>query len=154
VTFFINVSNGGKKEVIVSVKQHLSALQTQDKGKTIERVAEEQHWPCHCWWLEEGWMQHWKLLFWQTFKWRAERYTVKECEYRKVCEALICGSCIGEWGAPLTGPVLQEKALTFHTEFIEGGSEFTASRAGYIAVGVGTFGWVSLCGEMLLTNLE
>jgi hypothetical protein len=35
------VSNGGRKKVIISVEQHLSALQTQDKGKTIERVAEE-----------------------------------------------------------------------------------------------------------------
>jgi len=43
------VSNGGRKKVIISVEQQLSALQTQDKGKTIERVAEEWHWPCHCW---------------------------------------------------------------------------------------------------------
>jgi len=35
------VSNGGRKKVVVSVEQHLAALQTQDKGKTIERVAEE-----------------------------------------------------------------------------------------------------------------
>jgi hypothetical protein len=35
----------------------------------------------------------------------------------------------------LTGPVLQEKALTFHMEFIEGKSEFTASR-----------GWICCCG--------
>jgi len=37
----INVSNGGRKKVVVSVEKHLAALQTQDKGKTIERVAEE-----------------------------------------------------------------------------------------------------------------
>lgn len=35
------MSNGGRKKVVVSVEQHLAALQTQDKGKTIERVAEE-----------------------------------------------------------------------------------------------------------------
>jgi hypothetical protein len=36
------VSNGGWKKVVVSVEQHLAAPQTQDTGKTIERVAEEQ----------------------------------------------------------------------------------------------------------------
>jgi hypothetical protein len=35
------VSNGRRKKVIVSLAQHLSALQTQDKSKTIERIAEE-----------------------------------------------------------------------------------------------------------------
>jgi hypothetical protein len=35
------VSSGGRKKVVVSVEQHFAGLQTQDKGKTIERVAEE-----------------------------------------------------------------------------------------------------------------
>jgi hypothetical protein len=35
------MSNGERKKVVVSVEQHLAALQTQDKGKTSERAAEE-----------------------------------------------------------------------------------------------------------------
>jgi len=42
----------------------------------------------------------------------------------------------------LTGPVLQEKTLTFRMEFIEGASEFTASTGCIYCCGEG---WGGIC---------
>jgi hypothetical protein len=51
---------------------------------------------------------------------------MKACEYEKVSEALFLWFT-QQRGVPITGPLLQEKALVFHKEFNEGESNFTAS---------------------------
>uniref|UniRef100_K7F690 HTH CENPB-type domain-containing protein n=1 Tax=Pelodiscus sinensis TaxID=13735 RepID=K7F690_PELSI len=80
-----------------------------------------------------------------------DRKTTKKCEYEKVSEALFLWfTQQRDKGMPITGPILQEKALIFQKEFNEGEPDFTAS-----------VGWLdhwlrqlSICGEKLSANPE
>uniref|UniRef100_K7GGY3 HTH CENPB-type domain-containing protein n=1 Tax=Pelodiscus sinensis TaxID=13735 RepID=K7GGY3_PELSI len=80
-----------------------------------------------------------------------DRKTMKKCEYEKVGEALFLWfTRQRDKGIPITGPILQEKALSFQKEFNEGEPDFMAS-----------VGWLdhwlrqlSICGEKLSANQE
>uniref|UniRef100_A0A1B6ERC5 HTH CENPB-type domain-containing protein n=1 Tax=Cuerna arida TaxID=1464854 RepID=A0A1B6ERC5_9HEMI len=81
-----------------------------------------------------------------------ERKSIKCAEYEKVSEALY------QWfrvqrdkGVPISGPILQEKALKFYEEFKEeGDSGFTASN-GWLDRWKQRYGvkQLSICGEKL-----
>lgn len=140
------------------MEQKLEALQRLDKGETMQKVAEEYG-------VGRVTVGDWKKKRSEIVKWcsaRAsneslkERKTMKKCEYEKVSEALFLWfTQQREKGVPITGPLLQEKALVFHKEFNEGESDFTAS-IGWINRWKKRYGvrQLNICGEKLSADSE
>uniref|UniRef100_K7GBZ6 HTH CENPB-type domain-containing protein n=1 Tax=Pelodiscus sinensis TaxID=13735 RepID=K7GBZ6_PELSI len=85
-----------------------------------------------------------------------DRKTMKKCEYEKVSEALFLWfTQQRDKGMPLTGPILQEKALNFQKEFNEGKPDFTAS-VGWLDCWKKRYGLrqLSICGKKLSAQQE
>jgi transposase-like protein len=152
------MSSEKRKKVVVSMEQKLEALQRLDKGETMHKVAEEYG-------VGRVTVGDWKKKRSEIEKLcsaRAsneglkERKTMKKCEYEKVSEALFLWfTQQRENGVPITGPLLQEKALFFHKEFNEGDSDFTAS-IGWIDRWKKRYGvrQLNICGEKLSADSE
>jgi hypothetical protein len=152
------MSSEKRKKVVVSMEQRLEALQRLDKGENIKKVAEEHG-------VARVTVGDWKKKRSEIEKWcsaRASneglkgRKTMKKCEYEKVSEALFLWfTQQREKGVPITGPLLQEKALVFHKEFDEGESDFTASM-GWIDRWKKRYGVrkLNICGKKLSADSE
>lgn len=81
---------------------------------------------------------------------------MKKCDYEKVSEALyIWFTQFRDKGVPISGPILQQKALHFRNEFNEGDPDFTAS-VGWLDRWKKRYGirQLSVCGEKLSSNFE
>lgn len=104
------------KKVVVSLEQKLEAIRRLDKGETMQKVADDFG-------VGQVTVGDWgkKRI---EIEWCAsrvtegalkERITMKKCDYEKVSEALyVWFTQFRDKGVPISGPILQQKALHFH----------------------------------------
>lgn len=122
--------NGKRKHVVVSLKKKLDALKRLDQGETMKKVASELG-------VGGATVWDWRKKRQEIEKWCSQRSvgnadaitvrkTMRKGEFEKTSEALFL------WflqrrkeGSPISGPILQSKALELHKRFNEG--DFTAS---------------------------
>ncbi|XP_060616128.2 jerky protein homolog-like isoform X3 [Anolis sagrei] len=145
-----------RKKVVVSMEQKLEAIKRLDKGEMMQKVANEYG-------VARVTVGEWKKNRLEIEKWCSsrvtdgalkERKTMKKCRYEKVSEALYVWFIqFRDIGVPISGPILQQKALHFRKEFNEGDLDFTAS-SGWLdrwkkRYGIRQF---SVCCEKLSSN--
>lgn len=113
------------------MEQKLSALKQLDKGESVSKVAMEYgvgKSTIGDWKRKRAEIEAWcvKRVCSETLK---ERKNMKESEFSEVSEALhLWFRQAREKGTPISGPILQEKALQFYEMFKkEGESDFVAS---------------------------
>lgn len=120
-----------RKRVVVSLKTKFEAIRRIDNGETIKKVAAELG-------VGEVTVGDWRRNRAEIEKWCSQRATIgnvnnprktmKECEFEKTSEAVFLWfSQMRAKGSPVSGPMLQAKALEFHNRFKDGEGEFTAS---------------------------
>uniref|UniRef100_A0A1B6GWK2 HTH CENPB-type domain-containing protein n=1 Tax=Cuerna arida TaxID=1464854 RepID=A0A1B6GWK2_9HEMI len=119
-----------RKRVVVSLETKLNAIRRLDNGESIRTVAKDLG-------VGEVTVGDWRRKRAELEKWGAqslnsncnsERKTFKKCEYEKTSEALFLWfSEMRARGSPISGPILQAKALDFHKSFGDGDEPFTAS---------------------------
>uniref|UniRef100_K7FE06 HTH CENPB-type domain-containing protein n=1 Tax=Pelodiscus sinensis TaxID=13735 RepID=K7FE06_PELSI len=115
-----------EKKVVLSIEQKLDALKRLHKGESTRKIASE---------LSVG---DWKRKRSELEKWCSDqpssaglkdRKMMKKCEHEKVSEALFLWfTRQRDEAMPITGPILQEKALSFQKEFNEREPDFTLDR--------------------------
>lgn len=111
-----------RKKVVISIEEKYEVLQRLDSGETAVNLAKELN-------VGKSTISDWKKNRKEIEKWylsRAgpstsklgkKRKTMKKSEYEEVGEALyIWFLQKREKGAPLSGPILREKALHFYAE--------------------------------------
>lgn len=148
------MSEKKRKQVSVSMELKLDALKRLEKGENVNKIAAELNVGRSTvlgWKNKKSEIESWclKRICTESIK---ERKTMKCAEYEKVSEALY------QWfrvqrdrGTPISGPILQEKALKFYEELKEEGeSGFTASN-GWLDRWKQRYGvkQLSICGEKL-----
>lgn len=120
------MSSNKRKRVVVSIETKLEAIQRIHNGESIKKVAED---------LGVGAVTvgDWNRKRNELEKWCAEkancslRKTMKKCAFEKTSESLFLWfTQLREKGSPISGPMLQAKALDFHKMF-DDGEDFTAS---------------------------
>ncbi|XP_071043106.1 jerky protein homolog-like [Parasteatoda tepidariorum] len=118
--------SSNKKKRVVSIETKLEAIQRLDKGESIKKVARD---------LGVGAVTvgDWKRKRNEIEIWSAEkancslRKTMKKCEFEKTSESLFLWiTHLREKGSPISGPMLQAKALDFNKLFYAG-EHFIAS---------------------------
>lgn len=123
--------SGKRKRVVVSLETKWNALKRLDKGESIKKIAVELG-------VGEVTVGDWKRKRSDIEKWVNERVsaggsglsrkTMKKGEYEQTSEALFLWfSQLRATGSPVSGPMLQAKALDFHKQFKDGEENFTAS---------------------------
>ncbi|XP_062829389.1 zinc finger protein with KRAB and SCAN domains 7 [Anolis carolinensis] len=147
-----------RKKILVSMEQKLEAIKRLDKGETIKMVASDYG-------VGRVTVGDWKRHRLEIEKWCSsrvtdgalkERKTMKKCDYEKVSEALyVWYMQFRDKGVPISGPILQQKALHFQKEFNEGDPDFSAS-AGWLNRWKKRYGirLLSVCGEQLSSNYQ
>lgn len=140
------------------MEDKLEALRKLDKGETLQKVADYYG-------VGRRTVGDWKKNRSDIEAWCSsrvsdsslkDRKTMKKSEYEKVSEALfIWFTQFREKGVPVSGPILQEKALKFQKEFNEGDADFTAS-VGWLDRWKKRYGirQLNICGEKLSSNVE
>lgn len=122
--------SGKRKRVVVSLETKLNAVKRLDNGESIKKVATD---------LGVGevtvgdWRRKRKEI--ENFLNKSasggsglSRKTLKKGDYEQTSEALLLWfSQLRGMGSPVTGPMLQSKALEFHDIFKDGEDTFTAS---------------------------
>lgn len=123
---------GKRKRIVVSLEKKLEALKHLDQGQTIKKVANELG-------VGEATVGDWKKKREEIEKWCSQRSagmgsenvhrkTMKKGEFEKTSQALYTWFVeMKQNGSPVSGPILQSKALELHKSFNEG-IEFTASN--------------------------
>lgn len=146
------------KRKFVPMKVKLEALKRLDKGETIKKLAAEYG-------VGEVTVGDWrrnrnKIEKFSSEKcsekWSCERKSMKKAEYEKTSEALFMWfSQQRQKGSPMSGPILQEKALFFRNELKEGEDDFTAS-VGWLDRWKKRYGvrQLEMCGEKLSADSE
>ncbi|GBL72403.1 Jerky -like [Araneus ventricosus] len=145
------------KRKFVPLKVKLEALKRLDKGETLKKLAAEYG-------VGEVTVDDWrrntsKLEAFSTNKCSnlsLDRTSLKKSEYEKAGETLYMWfTQQRQKGCPLSGPILQEKALLFRNEFAEGDENFTASVGGLDKWRKG-YGirQLEVCGEKLSADSE
>uniref|UniRef100_H9GL84 HTH CENPB-type domain-containing protein n=1 Tax=Anolis carolinensis TaxID=28377 RepID=H9GL84_ANOCA len=147
-----------RKKIFVSMEQKLEALKRLDKGETIKKVANDYG-------VGKVTVGDWKRHRLEIEKWCSfrvtngalkERKTMKKCDYEKVSEALyVWYMQFRDKSVPISGPILQQKALHFQKEFNEGDPDFSASN-GWLNRWKKRYGirLLSVCGEKLSSNYQ
>lgn len=147
-----------RKQLNVSMEMKFEALKRLDKGESVNKLM-----------LELG-VGRTTLLGWKKNRSNIElwcskrlcsesvkgRKNMKGGEYEKVSEALyLWFRSHRESGTPISGPLLQEKALKFYEEFKEGEPGFTAS-IGWLDRWKKRYGvrQLNICGEKLSAEIE
>lgn len=145
--------NEKRKKVVVSIETKIAAIKRLDAGESMQKIADE---------LGVGrvtvgdWKRNRKALEKWSFDRHSEnavkiRKTMKVCEYENTSEALFLWySQMRNKGVPISGPLLQEKALIFQKEFNDGEEGFTAST-GWLDRWKKRYGLrqLTVCGEKL-----
>lgn len=145
--------SGKNKRKFVSVQTKLEAIKRLDKGETIKKLAAEYgvgkvtvgDWRRHRLEIEQFCSQQCSEDTAQT------RKSMKKAEYEKTSQALYLWFCQQrEKGSPISGPMLQEKAVFYQNTFKDGEEGFTAS-AGWLDRWKKRYGvrQLSVCGEKL-----
>lgn len=147
-----------RKKVVVTMEEKLKALQRIDNGETLLKVAQDYN-------VGKTTVGDWKRNRNEIEKWCSQRATstvledrktMKKCDYEKVSEALFLWFTQNrDKGVPMSGPILQEKALKFRNELNEGEPDFTAS-VGWLDRWKKRYGirQLNVCGEKLSANFE
>lgn len=151
------MSDKKRKRCFVTMDMKLEALKRIDKGESVNKVAIELN-------VGRSTVLGWKKTRTEIESWCVkrlcsesieERKSMKRSEYEKVSEALYQWFRVQrEKGTPISGPILQEKALKFYQDFKEEGEpEFTAS-SGWLDRWKQRYGikQLSICGERLSAN--
>lgn len=151
------MSGKKRKQVSVSMEQKLDALKRLENGESVNKIALDINVGRSTllgWKKKKSDIESWclKRICTESIK---ERKTMKCSEFEKVSEALY------QWfrvqrdkGTPISGPILQEKALKFYDELKEEGEAvFTASN-GWLDRWKQRYGvkQLSICGEKLSGN--
>lgn len=138
-----------RKKVVVSIEDKLKAIKRLDMGETIKNVAKDYG-------VGEVTVGDWRRNRRKIEQWcsnqpsTSQRKTMKDGEYEKINKTLFL------WftqqrskGVPISGPILQQKAVLMSKEFPET-SQFTAS-AGWLDRWKKRYGvrQLSVCGEKL-----
>lgn len=117
-----------RKRTVVSLETKLQAINRLDKGETIKKVASDLG-------VGEVTVGDWRRKRAEIEKWcsqkdnESKRKTMKTGEFEKTSSALFMWfTQLRSKGSPVSGPMLQEKAIEFHEKFKDGEEEFTASR--------------------------
>lgn len=151
-------SKGERKKKFVPLHIKLEALKRLDKGETLKKLAAEYG-------VGEVTVGDWrrnrsKLEQFTSNKCSGilsnSRKSMKSAEYNKTSEALFMWfSQQRQKGSPISGPMLQEKAIFFRNQFNEGESDFTAS-SGWLDRWKKRYGvrQIEMCGEKLSANSE
>lgn len=122
--------SSSRKRTVVSLETKLKAIKRLDKGETIKRVDADLG-------VGEVTVGDWKRKRADIEKWCSQkdnendskRKTMKTGEFEKTSSALFMWfTQLRSKGSPVSGPLLQEKAIEFHNKFKDGEEEFTASR--------------------------
>lgn len=148
------MSDKKRKQVSVSMEQKLDALKRLENGESVNKIALELNVGRSTvlgWKKKKSDIESWcvKRICTESIK---ERKTMKCSEYEKVSEALYQWFRVQrDMGTPISGPILQEKAIKFYDELKdEGESGFTASN-GWLDRWKQRYGvkQLSICGEKL-----
>ncbi|XP_012221253.2 jerky protein homolog-like [Linepithema humile] len=115
-----------RKKIVVSVEQKLEAIKRLDSGEIIRKIAAD---------LGETTVGDWRrkradLERFATKSCNAmtNRKTMKTAEYDKIDRALFLWfTQLREKGLPISGPILQQKAIMFAKQFPNESETFTAS---------------------------
>lgn len=120
-----------RKHVAVSLEKKLEAVKRLDQGEPLKKVARELG-------VGEATVWDWRKKREEIEKWCSQRSlgtssenihrkTMRKGEFEKTSEALFLWFLeMREKDIPVSGPILQKKALELHKSFREG-EEFTAS---------------------------
>lgn len=147
------MSSEKRKKVVVSIETKLEALKRLDRGETMQQIASDLG-------VGRVTVGDWKRKRSELEKWSCDRNSedalkgrksMKRCEYEQTSEALFLWySQQRARGMPISGPILQEKALTFQKEFEDGEQDFTAS-VGWLDRWKKRYGirQLNVCGESL-----
>lgn len=147
-----------RKQIIVTMEMKLDALKRLDKGESVNKIALDfgvGQTTIGGWKKKRSEIESWcvKRICTESLK---ERKNMKGGEYEKVSEALyVWFRQHRENGTPISGPILQEKALKFYEEFREGEPGFTAST-GWLDRWKKRYGirQLNICGEKLSADME
>ena len=126
-----------RKRVVLSLQDKLNAIKRLDHGEIIKKVPSDLG-------VGEVTVGDWRRKRVQIEEWVSQRAqmtgnkeiktvskkrkTMKNSEYEQTSKALFLWfQQMREKGSPLSGPMLQSKALQFFNRFKDGEEEFTAS---------------------------
>lgn len=119
-----------RKRVVVSLETKLSAIKRLDKGESVKKVAADLG-------VGEVTVGDWRRKRKEIEQWVSKsvsggsdllRKTMKKGEYEQTSEALFLWfSNLRGLGSPISGPMLQAKAIEFHKRFKDGEANFSAS---------------------------
>lgn len=149
--------NTKSKRKFVPLKVKLEALKRLDKGETIKKLAAEYG-------VGEVTVGDWRRNRQNLEKYSSgkcsenasDRKCMRKSEYEKTSEALFLWfSQQRQKGSPISGPMLQHKALLFRKEFKEGEDDFSAS-VGWLQRWKSRYGvrQLEMCGEKLSGDSE
>lgn len=123
--------SGKRKRVVVSLETKFNAIKRLDNGESIKKVAADLG-------VGEVTVGDWRRKREEIEKYVnkslsvggvSSRKTLKKGDYEQTCEALFLWfSQLRGMGSPVSGPMLQAKALEFHKKFKDGEEKFTASE--------------------------
>ncbi|XP_046686190.1 jerky protein homolog-like [Homalodisca vitripennis] len=119
-----------RKRVVVSLETKLSAIKRLDKGESLKKVAADLG-------VAEVTVGDWRRKRKDIEQWVNKsvsdgsdllRKTMKKGEYEQTSEALFLWfSNLRGVGSPISGPMLQAKAVEFNKRFKDGEANFSAS---------------------------
>lgn len=150
--------SGKAKRKFVSIKEKLTALKRIDQGESLKKIAADYG-------VGETTVGDWrrnrnKIEQFSSVKCvdltTSDRKSMKKSEYEKTSEALFLWfSQQRQKGSPISGPILQEKALFFRNKLDEGEKDFTAST-GWLDRWKKRYGirQLEICGEKLSADSE
>lgn len=143
-----------RKQVSVSMEAKFGALKRLERGESVNKIALDLNIGRSTvlgWKKKKSEIESWCLKR-QCTESIAERKTMRSAEFEKVGETLYQWFRVHrEKGTPISGPILQEKALQFYEQFKdEGEPGFTASN-GWLSRWKQRYGikLLSICGEKL-----
>ncbi|XP_023312822.1 jerky protein homolog-like, partial [Anoplophora glabripennis] len=127
------MSTPKRKRVVISLQKKLEALERIRKGESLKKLASELG-------VGENTVGDWKRNRNKLEQWKEktsstgtssliERKSMKSSDYEKLGDALFLWfTQQRDKGAPISGPILQAKALSLRTLFPEETKQFTASQ--------------------------
>ncbi|XP_023231971.1 jerky protein homolog-like [Centruroides sculpturatus] len=148
-----------RKQVNMSMEQKLRALKRLDKGESVSAVAKDLG-------VGKSTIRDWKKKRTEIESWCVsrmctetlkERKSMKESDFNEVSEALyIWFRQTRKKGTPISGPILQEKALKFYEEFKKDNDPKFVASTGWLDRWKKRYGvrQLSICGEKLSGDIE
>lgn len=128
--FVVNKMAGKRKKTVFSIEDKLGALKRLDAGETAKKIASEMG-------VGTSTVSDWKKSREKIEKWcsnQASGSGIKKCKMMKTAVNDKVNEALFLWftqcrskGLPVSGPILQEKALQFNMQ-LENDSDFKASE--------------------------